>query len=357
MSPHYGLGVASIPRTSVRRPISFTTALVVSLVIMVLTPLALPLLYVADLVTGRPRGKWSRVWMLIGATIWFEFFGVLGGAWLWLRYLGGRIDPTGWDAANYRLEFWWCRSHMRNLELFAGVRLELLDDRPLHGPRSIVVARHSSHIDAIVPLTVLDRAGRLPCYTLKQDLKWAPAMDIVGHRTNNVWIDRTPRPGSPMMSEIEDLAASMNEISSAVIFPEGTFRTPERHRRAIDRLRRTRPDLAERADRLRYVLPPRPAGTMALLRGAPDADVVILANHGTETRSTLAQIVATIDQPHPITVKATRHARADVPDDEDTFTEWLVDRWLEMDDWIADHNGASTTRTADKQHSKADTAT
>ena len=38
---------------------------------------------------------------------------------------------------------------------------------------------------------------------------------------------------------------------------------------------------------------------------------------------------------------ATRHARADVPADEDEFTEWLVDRWLEMDDWIHDqlHTG------------------
>jgi hypothetical protein len=199
-----------------------------------------------------------------------------------------------------------------------------------------VISRHSSHIDAIVPLTVLEMADRMPCYTLKQDLQWAPAMDLVGQRTHNVWIDRTPRPGSPMMTKIEKLANDMPPDGAAVIFPEGTFRTQERHDRAIERLRRTRPALAKRADRLRYVLPPRPAGTIALLRGAPDADIVILANVGTEGRSDISDIIATIDEPHPITVMATRHARADVPDGEDEFTDWLVDRWLEMDDWIHD---------------------
>ena len=334
MSSHYGLDVASIPRAAVRRPTSYLVATVASLLFMVLTPVAVPVLYLVDLVTGRPRGKRVRVWMLVGATIWFEYLGVFGATYLWLRHLGGRVDPEGYLAANYRLEFWWARSHVRNLATFAGLRVELLDGTPLDGPRSIIVARHSSHIDAIVPLIVADRTDRTPCYTLKQDLKWAPAMDLVGHRTHNVWIDRTPQPGSPMMAEIEQLAAQMSPDSSAVIFPEGTFRTPERHARAIERLSSTRPDLAAKADRLRYVLPPRPAGTVALLRGAPDADIVVLANVGTEGRSSIAEIVATIDEPHPITVHATRHARSDVPDDEEGFAAWLVDRWLEMDDWI-----------------------
>ncbi len=334
MHPHYGLGVASIPRAAVRRPISYGISTVAAVLFLTLTPVVLPLLYLTDLATGRARGKRARVWLLLGTTIWFEYLGVFGAVAIWLRYLGGRIDHEGWFAANYRLEFWWCRHHRNNLRRFAGVHIVLLDDQPLHGGRSIVISRHSSHIDAIVPLTVLEMVGRIPCYTLKQDLQWAPAMDLVGQRTHNVWIDRTPRPGSPMMTKIERLARTMPPDGSAVIFPEGTFRTKERHDRAIARLQRTKPALAERADRLRYVLPPRPAGTLALLRGAPDADLVILANVGTEGRSDISDIIATIDEPHPITVMATRHARSDVPEDEDEFTEWLVDRWLEMDDWI-----------------------
>ena len=71
MASHYGLDVASIPRTAVRRPISYVVTTLVSLLFMVLTPVALPLLYLIDLITGRPRGKRSRVWLLLAATIWF----------------------------------------------------------------------------------------------------------------------------------------------------------------------------------------------------------------------------------------------------------------------------------------------
>jgi len=301
-----------------------------------LTPAVAPVLFVFDLVTGHPRGRRVRVWLLVVATIWCELLGVVRAGLLWLTHLGGRRNPDGYAAANYRLEFWWCARHLGNLGRYAGVTVDMPDPSPLLGPRSIIISRHSSHIDAIVPLIVLGRVGRLPRYTLKEDLKWAPAMDLVGDRTPNVWINRAPELGSPMFDEIERLAETMPGDASAVIFPEGTFRTPERHARAIERLARTRPDLARRADGLRYVLPPRPAGTQALLRGAPDADLVVLANVGTEHRSSIAEIIDTINEPHPIVVHGTRYKRSTVPDDPDAFAGWLIDRWLEMDEWIHD---------------------
>ena len=176
MYPHYGLGVASIPRAAVRRPISYGISTVAAVLFLTLTPVVLPLLYLTDLATGRARGKRARVWLLLGTTIWFEYLGVFGAVAIWLRYLGGRIDHEGWIAANYRLEFWWCRHHRNNLRRFAGVHITLLDDQPLHGGRSIIISRHSSHIDAIVPLTVLEMVGRIPCYTLKQDLQSLQAL-------------------------------------------------------------------------------------------------------------------------------------------------------------------------------------
>lgn len=336
MPPHYGLCVARLPRPLIRRPISVTLVTVTALLVLVLSPVVAPLLLIADLVTGHRRGRRVRVWFLIGATVWCEFIGMLAASALALWFVGGRRDPARYLDHNYRLEFWWCRRHLANLGRFAGVTVDMPDPSPLGGSHSIVISRHSSHVDAIVPLIVLGRIGRLPRYTLKEDLKWAPAMDLVGDRTPNVWINRAPALGSPMFEQIEQLAATMPDDASCVIFPEGTFRTPERHTRSIERLARTRPDLARRADRLRYVLPPRPAGTQALLRGAPDADVVVLANVGTENLSSIAEIIDTITEPHPIVVHATRHERATVPDDPDAFAEWLVERWLEMDDWIHD---------------------
>ena len=227
----------------------------------------------------------------------------------------------------------WCKRHLRTLSTFAGVSITMPDLSPLDGGPSIMVARHSSHIDAIVPLLVLEEAGRFARYTLKEDLKWAPAMDLVGDRTPNVWINRST-PGSEMFQQVEDLAAAMPDDGTCVIFPEGTFRTQARHDKAIERLRGSRDDLADKADGLRYVLPPRPAGTLALMRGAPDADIVVLANVGVEGSSSIKEIITTITQQRPIEVRAVRHPRATVPTDEDEINSWLIERWIEMDDWI-----------------------
>ena len=325
--------MASLPRPLIRRPITITAATVLAVALTVVGIVAVPLLVLADVATGAPRGRRARAWLLITATLWTEVLGVAAAGVLAVWHLNGRRNPTGWLAINYRLEHWWCRRHMKNLTRFAGVSVTLSDGTPLDGGPSIMVARHSSHIDAIVPLLVLADNDRFARYTLKEDLKWAPAMDLVGDRTPNVWIDRST-PGSEMFERVEQLAAEMPDDGTCVIFPEGTFRTQERHDRAIERLRSSREDLAEKADGLRYVLPPRPAGTLALMRGAPDADIIVLANVGVEGRSSIREIIATITEQRPIEVLATRHRRDTVPTDEDLINSWLLERWLEMDDWI-----------------------
>ncbi|MEO0492854.1 MAG: 1-acyl-sn-glycerol-3-phosphate acyltransferase [Actinomycetota bacterium] len=325
--------MASLPRPLVRRPLTIGATTLLALCLAVLAPVVVPVLYLVDLVTGSLRGRRVRAYLLIAATLWTEVVGVVAASALAVWYLNGRRNPEGWLATNYRLEFWWCKRHIANLGLFAGVSITMPDPSPLEGGRSIMVARHSSHIDAVVPLLVLEDAGRLARYTLKEDLKWAPAMDLVGDRTPNVWIDRST-PGSEMFQQVEDLAAAMPDDGTCVIFPEGTFRTQERHDKAIARLRGSRDDLADKADGLRYVLPPRPAGTLALMRGAPDADIIVLANVGVEGSSSIKEIIATIAGKRPIEVRAVRHPRATVPTDEDEINSWLIERWIEMDDWI-----------------------
>ena len=325
--------MASLPRPLIRRPLTITVATLLAVVLAAASVIAVPVLYLADLITGSPQGRRTRAWLLITATLWTEVIGVVGASALAVWYLNGRRNPDGWLSTNYRLEHWWCRRHMKNLGRFAGVSVTLADGTALEGGPSIMVARHSSHIDAIVPLLVLADNDRFARYTLKEDLKWAPAMDLVGDRTPNVWINRST-PGSEMFQQVEQLAADMPDDGTCVIFPEGTFRTQERHERAIERLRSSREDLADKANGLRYVLPPRPAGTLALMRGAPDADIIVLANVGVEGRSSVREIIATITEQRPIEVLATRHPRETVPTDEDLINSWLIERWIEMDDWI-----------------------
>ena len=328
--------MASLPPAAIRRPLSYLLVAVGGLLTLGLSPLLVPGLYLLDLVTGHFRGRTVRYWLLACAVVWTEIIGLIGAVLASLWFFSGRRNPTGWMAANYRLEAWWGRRHYRNLRGLAGITIELENPEILNGRPTIVVARHSSHIDAVIPLLFVDHVGRRAFYTLKQDLQWAPAMDLVGNRTYNVWIDRAPRPGSPQFQKVEQLADRMTETDTCVIFPEGTFRTPERHADSVRRLSRTRPDLAEQAERLRYVLPPRPAGTLALLRGAPEADVVVLANYGVEGRSSIKEILATITEKRVVVVRGTRYPRSLLPNDDHGLATWLLERWTEMDDWIHD---------------------
>ncbi len=325
--------MARLPRPAIRRPISITTVSALAVVMIVLSLVVAPLLWVIDASTGSRRGRRSRVWLLITATLATEAASVIGAAAIALWYVGRKKSPKRIPTA-YALEFWWAEQHLRNLHRFAGIDFISQNPEALAPGNAIIVGRHASHIDAIVPLIALHRVGIQPRYTLKQDLQWAPAMDLIGNRTPNVWIDRAPQPGSPMFNRIESLAAGINDQSTGVIFPEGTFRTPQRHVRAIERLAKTRPKLAEKADALRYVLPPRPAGTLALLKGAPAADVVIMSNVGLEGCASIKEISNTITSDRPVQIHATRYDRNSLPGDDEELVDWFIDRWLEMDEWI-----------------------
>ncbi|NDH11603.1 MAG: hypothetical protein EBY44_07755 [Actinobacteria bacterium] len=74
-----------------------------------------------------------------------------------------------------------------------------------------------------------------------------------------------------------------------------------------------------------------------------DADIVVLANVGVEGRSSIKEIIATITDKRPIEVHAVRHPRSTVPTDDDEINAWLIERWIEMDDWIHHHVLARTT--------------
>ncbi len=293
-------------------------------------------LWLIDLVQLNQRGRLVRLWMFVVGAIWVEIASLAGCTWLWVTHFGGRRNK-GWLASNWKVEFWWCKWHMANFRRWTAVRIVYPDPGETEISNSIVVARHASHVDALAPLDyIANIAHRFPLYTLKQELQWAPAMDIVGNRTHNVWLDRAPEPGSPMFQRVENLAAVIDTTSAAVIFPESTFFSAERRDRAAARLGQHRPDLEQRARSLRYLLPPRPAGTLILLSGAPEADLVIMANVGLENFGSIKEIMANIALPKTIEVKLWRHNRTGLPTSEYELTTWLLDRWVEMDDWIHD---------------------
>ncbi|RMH71684.1 MAG: acyltransferase [Actinomyces sp.] len=325
----------TVPPPARRRLLTVPGLLLATLVgILVTPPVALGAL-AADLVTRRWQLRWFRLWFLALGVAGVEALGTLATGVLWVRHAPGGIRSPASVAAHHRLQMWWVRAVVAVMRRTIALRYEVDGVDLLGRGHAVVLARHASHLDAMLPAWLFGVLGdRRVRYVLKEDLQWSPALDTVAKRLPNVFVDRSPVAGSEQLAHLHRLARDMDDDSVCVIFPEGTFYTPTRRDRAVARLARTRPDLEALARRFRHILPPRPAGTLALLDGAPDADVVIVGHVGLEGFASLAEISRSVPLRHPVHVRVWRHRRSELPTERDDIITWIVRRWLELDDWI-----------------------
>ena len=317
-------------RPLIRRPISITVVVSVFAVGVFTSLIALPILTIVDLAHRGPLRR-TRMWCLCIGVLANEIRGVIAACHCTLWHLN-RLDSWISHERFHRLELRWARWHLVNLQRFTGLRWIVENPDELRFGNAIVLARHASHVDSVLPVLLFGLLGghRLR-YTLKDDLQWSPAMDIVGNRLPNVFVDRFPTSNSLMRDRLKKLTTGLGE-NIAVIFPEGTFFTSKRLDRAADRIAKKRPDLETAARSLKHILPPRPAGTEALLDGAPEADMVLVAHEGMEVFGELADIRRHLPLTAPVRVRVWRIPRNEIPDDD--FAGWLLHRWIELDRWI-----------------------
>lgn len=319
-----------------RRLVTIPAMAFTALALTVTAPVVVPLLVLADLVTGWRRRRHLRLWGMAYSYAVLELVGMTAAAALWVVSgfgLGMRLGSV--RRAHHRLHWWWTAALVRAMQRWLTLELEVEGDRP-HGGPLIVVSRHCSFGDALLPSALLGNGHRYELrHVLKRELVWDPCLDLVGNRLENHFVDRTPEDNTPELHAIGRLASGITANQATVIFPEGTFRTPQRHSRAVDRLSRRHPLLAERAARLAHVLPPRPAGTSALLEAAPHADVLIMGHVGFESFSSLADIVANVPFARRVKVRYWLHARHTVPTEPEALQHWLFEQWEQLDAWVS----------------------
>ena len=76
-----------------------------------------------------------------------------------------------------------------------------------------------------------------------------------------------------------------------MIYIEGTRFSPQKRQRIIRSLATSgNSDALQRAERLTSILPPRPAGALALMRGAPQKDLLFCAHPGFEGSASFAKL-------------------------------------------------------------------
>lgn len=312
--------------TARRRLRSVPALFLAALLLLVLLPAWLPLAALFDVARGKFRLPTARLLLFGLCWTWLESAGVVVSFWLWLT-------RRAWNRpAHYRLQRWWAANLMRALRCTTGITVEATDARHLTPGPAVMLCRHASLADSLLSAWVVTSVARMnPRYVLKRELLLDPCLDIVGNRLPNHFLDREATDSGVELEALRTLSMNMEPDEVAIIFPEGTRATAQKRERAMEKLRDRDPERAARLETLRHVLPPRPAGSAALVDGHGAADVVFAWHVGFDGLDNFGSILRHLERrPRPVQFHTRRVARATIPSGE-AFTRWLDEQWCLVD--------------------------
>ena len=309
-----------------RRIVSIPGLFLATLVLTLSIPLWLPVAVVADLARMRFRLPIARLLAFGVGWCWIESAGVVRAFGLWAT---GRVGDA---TAQYDLMGWWAGALIKVLSATTGISPRVVGVDQVADGNAIVLSRHVSLADSLLSgWSLRTIAGVQPRYVLKKELLFDPCLDIVGSRVPNHFLDRTADDGSLELDALRELARGVGPGVVAVIFAEGTRANDDKRERAIEKIAARDPARAHRIGGLRRLLPPRPAGSIALTEGAPDADIVLAWHTGFDGLDDFAGMIEHLAKPlPPVQFVMRRIPRAEVPSGDD-FAVWLDEQWLQMD--------------------------
>jgi 1-acyl-sn-glycerol-3-phosphate acyltransferase len=317
-----------------RRLLSISAFGLLTALALALLPIVLPLALIRDLVV-RSRLAWVRCFLLLSWYVLCESWGMLAALGLWLAYpLLGR---ERFGRAVVVLQRCWAGALTRGILVLFSMRIEVEGAQCVERGPLILLVRHASVADTLLPMWIVAGPNRYaPRYVLKQELRWDPCLDIVGHWMPNAFVRRGD--GNSEVERIAQLGERLGPEGLVVLFPEGTRFSPRGLERRLAELRERDDVLLEVGQSLRRCLPPRSGGALGLLERARGVDVAILAHVGLDSLRTMADIFdgALIDR--RIRVGLWRVPAAEIPYDIAGRREWLFSQWVAIDKWIAAHD-------------------
>ena len=313
-----------------RRIVTIPALVVAAILLTAAIPIWLPLALVADALRARLRFPIARLLAFGVCWTWIELAGVTRAGF---AFVTGRARHA---ATQYALMKWWAGAQMAALGRTVGFRPHADGLEALADGNAIVLARHASLADSLLSAWAIRcEADLWPRYVLKRELLNDPCLDIVGLRVPNHFLDRGAADGSVELAALGELAAGVGAGQVAVIFPEGTRSNARKRQRALAKIAERDPARAERLAELRHLLPPRPAGSLALVGGAPDADIVLAWHIGFDGLDTFGGVLARLSRPlPPVRIVFRRVPRSDVPSGP-AFADWLDEQWVRMDAEVA----------------------
>lgn len=337
-----------------RRALMVVVVAALAVLAVVLLPgvaLGQGLVALGSVVQRRPvRARVLRLWLFAVAYLLGELLVLLVCAWLWLR--GSAHSSRAEAQERYLALLQRALGGLVGLaERVFGFELQVHEPRTQREDRAhlrgeepvLVLGRHAGPGASFVLVhLLLSRYGRAPRIVLTDRLRWDPAVDVLLSRLGARFIGRG---GTQAVDAVRGLAAALQPGDALVLFPEGGDWTPTRQRRAVQRLRRRGlHEQADRAEAMVHVLPPRPAGTVAAMEAAPEADVVVFMHTGHDDLRDVQTVWAGLPLRRELDVLWWREAADDVPEDEDGITDWLFRTWGQIDTWVQEQGHLEAVR-------------
>ena len=332
-----------LPPRLVRRLVLAPFVFVLCLVLLAASPIVLAVAAIADLfLPGRFRTV--RMVAFVAGYLALEVVGLVWMFVLWVASgFGATLRKPAMQNAHYAFMRWWLmRVHAIARRTF-GLRVHIEHPpQPRLGP-VLVFSRHAGPGNSLLLIgTLIIGYRRRPRIVMLAKLQWEPLYDVMLNRVPNRFITHDPARRELYTDAITDLASGLGEQDAFVLFPEGKNFTPRVRTRAIDYLRsKGHGSSAERAEKMRYVLPPRHNGVMAAINSARDADVVLVAHSVLEDVGTFKELWSRIPFERAVTARYWRLSSDDVPRETDELIAFLYDWWERIDRWVADREEAA----------------
>jgi 1-acyl-sn-glycerol-3-phosphate acyltransferase len=275
------------------------------------------------------RGTWRTLLFLTGY-LWCETVGILVSFLIWIVYR----DREEFLTANYRLQCWWANALKRLAEVLFQLRFEITGEEALEGSPAMMMPRHASIADTIIPMVfyAIPYGLRLR-YVLKQELLVDPCLDIVGNRLPNLFVDRSGQDSESARRGVAALTHDLHPHEGVLIYPEGT-RFSESKREALRARQQDNTALIAQLDRWRLLMPPRLGGTLALLENNPGRDLVFCAHTGFEGSSHFSNLLNGGWVGALVRIHFWRVPFHVIPTDREERVTFLFDQWDVMEETV-----------------------
>jgi 1-acyl-sn-glycerol-3-phosphate acyltransferase len=318
-------------RRYARRAITIPAVVLLLIASVAALPALLLLAFVFDLARAAGRRSFVSVRIVLFGVCFLatEALGLVLLLGVWLSSAG---RPRLRAARTWPVQRWYTAMHYVALRSLFRLRFEVDGDEAATPGPLLVLVRHASIVDSLVPAVFIANAHRMRLrYVLKRELLVDPCLDLAGHWLPNRFVARDGADTAREVEAVRALKSGLGPDEGVLLYPEGTRFTPGKRHRVLERLDGV---ARERAERLQHLLPIRPGGVLALLDAPPTCDLLFIGHHGLEGFAHVADIVRGALVGRTVRLRFWRVPASSVPAGTDARRAWLAQEWQRMDDWL-----------------------